>query len=414
MKKNVSFKLDKYFLLIFIFVGFASIKAACIAPTLNCVTRDANNNVTYNWNNNGNSFGTVTIQYSLNGGTTWISNSGSPVSPRVWINMPYSSTIKYRIQIPDGICSPYSNIVFGSVSSCSLCVAPTLISVVRSSSNPLLATFSWNNNGNNSNTVNLQYSIDGGVTWISNAGSSVSPRAWSIPNVNPIKYRIMSSTVGCSDVFSNTIDINCITPTLVSAVRSSSNPLSVTFVWTNNGGLYSSINIEYSLDGGINWVGNVGGTVSPRTINVPNSLSFGSVLVRLNTSCNLISNIISVDNLFVGQSTQAVGNFFSNPKSIGCGDICVTFGSTNLSCYTNVNASNVGIGTQIYILNAITQLPVPANMANCILYGNSSATACNRIDTGIRWIRFVNGDQSIIWDVNPNTGIITGYTLTCS
>lgn len=414
MKKNVFFKSCNFFVLVFILTSFSSIKATCVDPTLNCVSRDANNNVTYNWNNNGNVVGTVTLQYSLDGGTTWVSNSGSPVSPRIYNNVPNSSTVKYRVQIHGVNCSKFSNVLIGTISNCDSCKAPTLISVVRSSSNPLQVTYSWNNNGSNPGTVLLEYSIDGGETWIINAGSGVSPRTWSsIPNFNPIKYRIKSFITGCSTFISNVIDVNCVAPTLISAVRSSSNPLNVTVTWNNNGGIFGTLSIQYSIDGGTSWSSNSGSSISPRTINIPNSSISSNVIVRLNTNCNLISNSISVDNLFIGQSTQAVGSFFSNPKNFGCGDICVTFGNTNLSCYTDVSALNVGIGTQLYLLNTVTQLPVPANISNCILFGNSSSTSCNRIDTGIRWIRFVNGVQSVIWNVDPNTGIVTGSTLTC-
>ena len=418
MKKHINKShIHNIFILVF-FSFFQLLNAQCISPTLTCLTRDSNNNVTYNWNNNGNNIGsTVTIQYSLDGGTTWVNNSGSATSPRIFENVPNTSSIKYRIQIAND-CDSLSNIIMGNTTSCTNCNAPILNSVTRSSTDPLLTTFKWNQNGNSSSTVSLQYSINGGTTWASNTGSAISPRNWSIQNTNPIKYRILcNGMAGCPGIYSNIIEINCVTPTLNSVVRSTSNPQSVTVSWSNNGGVFNSINIEYSINNGITWTSNTGSVTSPRILNIPNSQTQNNVLVRLNNNCNLISNQISVDNLFLAQPTQAVGFLYNNsdPLNLSCGSICTTFGSTNLSCFTAVGSLNIGIGTQIYIKNNLNQI-IPATLSNCNLFINNSTSpsnVCNKIDTGIRWIRFINGNEQIIWNVNKDSGIITGANLTC-
>lgn len=213
------------------------------------------------------------------------------------------------------------------------------------------------------------------------------------------------------------VTVTCNAPVLTSAVRSSSTPTDVTFTWSNNGTAYYTIAFEYSTNGGTSWTTLChGSTVSPRVCSIPNS----SVLVRVRgyaTGCGeVVSNSLTLDpsSTFTSYGCQAVGNAFSNPKSLGCGDICITFSTTNMTCYLTVPTTSVTTGTQIYILNTTTMLPVPATAANCSAYGASAGTSCNQINTGLRWIRFVSGsNSSVIYDVNPSTGVVTGSSLTC-
>lgn len=88
----------------------------CISPVLLSVTYTGNNQVTYVWDNNIGTFGTMEVQYSLNNTNVWQNNnSGNPISPRnSSISVPNGTPIKYRITGFKNLCTNLvSNIIDG-------------------------------------------------------------------------------------------------------------------------------------------------------------------------------------------------------------------------------------------------------------------------------------------------------------
>lgn len=88
----------------------------CISPVLLSVTYTGSNQVTYVWDNNIGTFGTIDVQYSLNNSNVWVSGAGSPVSPRnsSYSTIPNGTPIKYRITGYQTLCSNLvSNIIDG-------------------------------------------------------------------------------------------------------------------------------------------------------------------------------------------------------------------------------------------------------------------------------------------------------------
>ncbi|VBB45754.1 putative Subtilisin [uncultured Paludibacter sp.] len=232
----------------------AATPAVCNPPILQNVTRSGTT-VTYYWDNNNTNNTTIGLQYSIDGGTTWVSNHGGATSPRSWSNVPDVRPIKFRVLgYAPGCSETTSNVIEHP------CIAPTLQNIVRSGTT---TTFYWSNNITQYFTIGLQYSTDGGTTWVSNHGSATSPRSWSnVPDVSYIKYRVLGYSYGCSGVASNILIYSCNPPVLQNVER---NGTTVTYYWDNNYANNTTIGLQYSIDGGTTWVSNHGGATSPRS-----------------------------------------------------------------------------------------------------------------------------------------------------
>jgi hypothetical protein len=88
---------------------------SCQNPSLFSVTRNANNSLTYNWNNNAVDIGagTIILAYSLDGGATWVStgavaspNSTSATSSPLPITI--GTPIRYRLESHYSVAGPIS------------------------------------------------------------------------------------------------------------------------------------------------------------------------------------------------------------------------------------------------------------------------------------------------------------------
>jgi len=289
------------------------------------------------------------------------------------------------------------------------CNTPTLLSISRSGTS---VTYNWTNNGTTGGTILTEWSTDG-ISWTSSAGSPTSPRTATVPNVYPVYYRVTLYASPCPAAKSNVLVENpCTAPTLNSAVRNTSTPGTVTFTWNNNGNTFDTVVMEYSTNGGGSWTQTCSGNAtSPRTCTgIPN----GNILVRIRgngVGCSVVSNSVSLPLGRSQQPTQAIGSALPDPKINSCGTVCVTFGSTNFSCAVD-DINTVGIGTQIYVKNTTTNAWVNATSANCAAF--PSGTSCNQMNTGIKWIRFVNANSNTIYQVDPSTGIINGVYGNCN
>lgn len=95
-------------------------------------------------------------------------------------------------------------------------------------------------------------------------------------------------------------------------------------------------------------------------------------------------------------SGSFVSNNFSNPTQVLNTSICNT--GTILTKAVGLNTSVPKVGTQIMI-----------NGVNATQSMVSSAWGVN-YSGGIRWVRFYSGNVTIVWDVNPITGIVTAMS----
>jgi hypothetical protein len=221
--------------------------------------------------------------------------------------------------------------------------------------------------------------------------------------------------------------VTCVAPTLISAVRSTTDATQTTITWNSNGMTFGTMACEYSTDNGTTWILNQhGNSISPRIFTIPCNANT-QVRLRgysLNCPTSILSNILSINctvsNSFTIHSTQAIGNAIANPRTNTCSDICTTFGVSNL-CVGLAPGVNVSlplpIGTQLYIRDNSGNNVFATQTACSSFFNNNNncvAGGCS-IATGIRYIRFsVSANHSnIIYSVNPSNGTITGVWGTC-
>jgi hypothetical protein len=140
---------------------------------------------------------TVTIEYSINGGTTWntITTSASASTRSYTWTIPNLPSSQCRVRV-----SETGNIGVNDISDVNFTIAPPLITVT---SPDTAATYyvgntlvvNWTNTTLSGTTVKLDYSIDNGVTWlpivpsINNTGSYT----WPIPNTPSSQCRVRVS-----------------------------------------------------------------------------------------------------------------------------------------------------------------------------------------------------------------------------
>ena len=86
------------------------ITSSCVVPTLTNVVKNMDGSLTFNWNTNGFTYtgGIANIQYSIDGGTTWVSNAEDPSLGTYTIHptgLITGMAIKYKIVFTGGGCS---------------------------------------------------------------------------------------------------------------------------------------------------------------------------------------------------------------------------------------------------------------------------------------------------------------------
>ncbi|QQS52232.1 MAG: T9SS type A sorting domain-containing protein [Bacteroidota bacterium] len=171
----------------------------CAAPNLGTVIRNGTS-VNYYFGSNNN---TITLQYSTNQGSTWVSKSGCTTSPCTYVNVPNIKPITFRI-VGDapGCATSASNTIIHADCYPTL----TLEKVERSGTS---AKYYWNTYGAVYQTIGFQYSTDGGASWKSYHIGATSPYSINgVPSTLPMKYRIIGYAYGCNKdgLISNVIE----------------------------------------------------------------------------------------------------------------------------------------------------------------------------------------------------------------
>ena len=87
------------------------VKSSCVIPTLTSVVKNSGGTLTYNWNTNGFNYtsgGVAVLSYSIDGGTTWVTNAEDPTTGTFTINSTGLTTgmaILYKIVFTGGGCN---------------------------------------------------------------------------------------------------------------------------------------------------------------------------------------------------------------------------------------------------------------------------------------------------------------------
>ncbi len=214
---------------------------------------------TITWNSS-TLFSPVQIEYSTDNGATWnyvvtsTTNNGS----YSW-NVPFTPTNQARVRI-----SNTANPALNDTSDQPFTIQiPTPVITSPNGGETWYAgtsqTITWQSMTFFSNTVNIEYSLDGGITWNSvvNNQTNNGSYSWTIPNVNSASALIKISNSShpayydISDaLFTLRPYVRLITPNGGDQLGSCTQT-TITF---EKAPMYASFNIEYSTDAGNTWI----------------------------------------------------------------------------------------------------------------------------------------------------------------
>jgi hypothetical protein len=242
-----------------------------VPATPNGPTPTAGNaQVTLNWSApsaNGSAISGYAIQFSSNNGaswTTWSPNTGSAATSAI-VNSSLSNGTSYVFRVAARNASG-----LGSYSSNSAAVTPfttpgTPTSVTASAGN-LQATVSWtapSNNGSAITDYTIQFSSNSGLSWTTFAdgvSSSTSATVTGLTNGVAYVFRAAATNVAGTSTFSSASA--AVTPRSVpgppTGVAGTAGNTQVRLAWsspTSNGGsAITGYAVQYSADGGSNWI----------------------------------------------------------------------------------------------------------------------------------------------------------------
>ncbi|OQA05721.1 MAG: Regulator of chromosome condensation (RCC1) repeat protein [bacterium ADurb.Bin374] len=337
----------------------------------------------------------ITVEYSTNGGTSWTPTDSvtgvtgiAPGSGRAitWISssniITNESNVRVRLTPNDGKINgtAATSAVFAVNNGSVVNTAPTVSAVIASgTSGNITIGFTLADSENDSCTIGVAYSVDGGTTWATTTNvigsTGVTPGSgrsltWSSSadistNQSNVKVRLVANDgkVSGAAAISSTFSVNNggipNTAPVVSGVTTTgtSGNITVGYTLADNEGNACSIAVEYSLNGGTSWTptSNVTGVTgvapgSGKTIVWISSMDVSTnqtnVKIRLTPSDGKLSGTAVSSSVFALQNGgSAVVS--SVQTSVSGSDVTITY---NLTEPSNANCS---IGVE-YSLNAGT------------------------------------------------------------
>ncbi len=264
------------------------------------------------------------VQYSSDGGTTWVTAPANDISgtTAVLTNIPSPSSDLFRVAALNGLVpSPYSNAVFTQISSPS---APLGVAA-RAGSGAVTVTWTapTSTGGLPLTGYVIQASTNAGQSWSAVAGSPVAASATSLTVsglANGISYQFRvaaENALGLSPYLSAPAVIPSTVPLAPQGLSgSASAPGSVTLTWSpplSSGGLtVLYYDVQYSSTGGATWVAAgtpVGSATSDTVTGLVNGVGYlFRVAAVSNTGAGpfaVLSNLITP--LGAPSAPQAVG-----------------------------------------------------------------------------------------------------------
>lgn len=236
--------------------------SAPLAPTINDISR-GDGELTVNFTPGGNGGAAITnFEYSTDGGTSWTTPDPEITSSPVVISGLTNATT-YDVKLR-GVNSQGAGIASSSVSGTPATVpsAPTISSITRADE---AATVNFTLGSGNGDTItNVQYSINGGLTWTTrNPASVASPLALTnLTNGNRYAVQLRGVNAMGEGVASTSTNVTPATtpsaPTITAATGENGRVV-VSFEPNGDGG-DAITNYAYSSDNGASWT-----TLSPAT-----------------------------------------------------------------------------------------------------------------------------------------------------
>ncbi len=243
---------------------------------------------------------TVKLEYSIDGGTTWLTIVGSTpnTGSYSWF-VPNNPSTTVKVRISDTV-SPLVN----DVSNANFTISPYVtVTSPNGGQNWLVCSvqsISWNHGGT-TGLFNLAYSTDNGATWtpiVNNYNGGAGPAAsysWTIPNISSSTVLVSVTDAGDPLKTDQSNATFTITPTnnvvLVSPnggeswVAGTTQPITYSL-----GGGVTAVRLEYSTDNGTTWTTIIGSTTGGvYNWTIPN-VNSNQVLVKATDTSNPCNN----------------------------------------------------------------------------------------------------------------------------
>jgi len=219
------------------------------------------------WTSSGDVGDYVSLDYSLDGGTTWtliVSSTGNDGSHSWTCPNLLESVTTCRIKVASTTTSNADT----SDANFIITAEPNYITIISPNGGETWAEQSthdvtWLYSGDVGDHVSLGYSIDGGTNWLeiiastSNDGS----HAWNIPNFLDIKsacrVRVASTSTAFADTsnadFTITTEPNFISLTSPNGGEVWAEQSTHNIAWSKNGDVGDYVDLAFSSDGGTSW-----------------------------------------------------------------------------------------------------------------------------------------------------------------
>ena len=260
-------------------------------PTVTVVSPNGGENWRVNsshqitWSETNLSASSYSIQYSVDGGTTWTnitSVSGSTTSyPWTVPNIPTTQALVKVIGYDSAgnAVQDLSNSVF-TISN------PTVTVVSPNGGENWLVNFShqitWSETNLSASSYSIQYSVDGGSTWtnITSVSGSTTSYPWTVPNTptNTALVKVIGYDSAGNAVPDQSNSVFTISNPVITVVSPNGGEnwlvnSSHQITWSETNLSASSYTIQYSVDGGSTWtnITSVSGSTTSYPWTVPNT-----------------------------------------------------------------------------------------------------------------------------------------------
>ena len=269
---------------------------------------------------NGSAITDYLVQYSPDGGTTWITfNDGTSTSTSATITgLTLGTSYTFRVQAINSIGSGTAS---NSSSSLPVITVPgTFSSGVSATASPGQVSLSWSapssNGGSAITDYLIEYTSNGGTSWSTYAHTASAATNAIVTGLTAgatYSFRVSAiNAAGTGPVSTVAIPVVAQAATAPGAVgqptaTAGANPGEVVLTWTApaaNGSAITDYVVEYSLDGGVTWVTFTDGTSTATTATIT-GLTVGTSYVFRVTAINGVGTA-TAGSTSVAQTPAAV------------------------------------------------------------------------------------------------------------
>jgi len=327
---------------------------------------------------------TTAMEYSINGGTTWIACGGTTVDLSE-SEVTDKKDVKVRIAA-DGL------VLVGNIQTINVLAGPGAPSATYSTVTEQLGKVK----------TTMEYSIDGGTTWIECSGTTVDLSNASITAENDIKVR--AAAVGCTLAGKvKKIDI------LAEPAAPSATFSMATKILSNVTKL-----MEYSIDGGTTWIACGGKIVnlSSATLTGENDIKVRVAAIK----CTLAGNIQTIDiaapsapsAVFDTISKQLMDVTSAMEYSIDGGTTWIACGGTAV----DLSAVTITIENGIKVRIAATVNTLAGDIQTIEFYGYYNAGVISRelIESGDDYSIKIIGQDGLVMTYSIKNGKVNVMT----